>query len=62
MKTKKLTGMLLLGGIILFSACTNSSNKKTKTEDSKSSQAIEVAENKELPVIMIPDSPQGAEA
>ena len=62
MKTKKIIGTLLAGGIILFSACTNSSTKKTDAEESKSSQDIEITENKELPVIMIPDSPEGAEA
>lgn len=62
MKTNKLMGMLIVGGIVLFSACTNSSSKNANTEESESSKTTEIAENKELPVIQIPDSPEGAEA
>ncbi len=61
--TKKIIGMILAGGIVLLSACTNSSSKKdTSAEESKGSQAVEDVVNKELPVKMIPGSPEGAEA
>ncbi len=63
MKTKKLTGALLVGGIILLSACTNPGAKKeANAEDSKDVQTAETVVNEELPVHMIPNSPEGAEA
>lgn len=62
MKAYNLIGTLAFGGIIILTACTNSPNNNKNTEESNGKQNAEIVENKELPVKMIPNSPEGAEA
>ena len=62
MKIRNLIGTLALGGIVLFSACNNSSNDNKQTENKDSLQAANTVDTIELPVKMIPNSPEGAEA
>lgn len=64
MRINKLTGIFALGIILLAPACTNDSDSKKETDanESKSSQPTEVVESEELPVKMVPNSPEGAEA
>ena len=63
MKIKNLIGTLAIGSLVLFSACSNSStNQNNETEEIDSLQTTETVGNVELPIKMITNSPEGAEA
>ena len=63
MKTNKLIGIIALGSAVLMLSCNNiGSNKNSKTEEVNAEKITEEVVNQELPVKMIPNSPEGAEA
>ncbi|MCK5535562.1 MAG: PD40 domain-containing protein [Bacteroidales bacterium] len=62
MKTRNLILSIAIGGIFAFSACTNSAKENTNAEQKDTLTVVAKAETQELPVKMIPNSPEGAEA
>ncbi|RLD80290.1 MAG: hypothetical protein DRJ10_07640, partial [Bacteroidetes bacterium] len=63
MKIQNLIGIFALGGIVLFSACSNSSANENKEAVEKYNLKMLVEnDSTELPIKMITNSPEGAEA
>ena len=63
MKIHKLLGTFALSATVLLAACSSSSeNKNTESEKTDSLKTEETSQNVELPVKMIPNSPEAAEA